>query len=175
MLQELSDQTIAVVLSEQVNELKIDTEINPVLIGDNDAFFKDEQTDENKAYIKTLLDKANYTDILDDQYNQQKLLQGDLSVQPQPTTTSTDEKTDIKSVDEKNYDDYLKILQIYKPDLFVDEEDVIITPKTEEIDDVVPPWLRPKTEEIDDAVPTVELWLRPKTERLLRLMTSYQL
>ena len=53
------------------------------------------------------------------------------------------QKTDIKSVDDKNYEDYLKVLQIYRPDLFIDEEDnyVIPTPKNEiiEIEDVVPP------------------------------------
>ena len=53
------------------------------------------------------------------------------------------QKTNIKSVDDKNYEDYLKVLQIYRPDLFIDEEDnyVIPTPKTEiiETEDVVPP------------------------------------
>ena len=53
------------------------------------------------------------------------------------------QKTGIKSVDDKNYEDYLKVLQIYRPDLFIDEEGnyVIPTPKTEiiEIEDVVPP------------------------------------
>ena len=53
------------------------------------------------------------------------------------------QKTGSKSVDDKNYEDYLKVLQIYRPDLFIDEEDnyVISTPKTEivEIEDFVPP------------------------------------
>ena len=53
------------------------------------------------------------------------------------------QKTGSKSVDDKNYEDYLKVLQIYRPDLLIDEEDnyVISTPKTEiiEIEDVVPP------------------------------------
>ena len=51
------------------------------------------------------------------------------------------QKTGIKSVDDKNYEDYLKVLQIYKPDLFIDGEDnyVIPQPKTEIIDGVVPP------------------------------------
>ena len=73
------------------------------------------------------------------------------------------EKTGIKSVDEKNYNDYLKILQIYRPDFFAEEENKVdvITPKAEqiiEIDDVVPsePWLTPKTEEIDGIEPTVK-------------------
>ena len=53
------------------------------------------------------------------------------------------QKTGIKSVNDKNYEDYVKVLQIYRPDLFVDEEDnyVVPTPKNEitEIEDVVPP------------------------------------
>ena len=53
------------------------------------------------------------------------------------------QKTGIKSADDKNYEDCLKVLQIYRPDLFIDEEDnyVISTPKTEiiEIEDVVHP------------------------------------
>ena len=51
------------------------------------------------------------------------------------------QKTGIKSFNDKNYEDYLKILQIYRPDLFIDEEGnyVILQPKTEIIDDVVPP------------------------------------
>ena len=32
------------------------------------------------------------------------------------------QKTGIKSVDDKYYEDYLKVLQIYRPDLFIDEE-----------------------------------------------------
>ena len=52
------------------------------------------------------------------------------------------QKAGIKSVDNKNYEDYLKVLQIYRPDLFIDEDDnyVILTPKNEiiEIQDVVP-------------------------------------
>ena len=53
------------------------------------------------------------------------------------------QKAGIKSVDDKNCEDYSKVLQIYRPDLFIDKEDnyVIPTPKTEiiEIEDVVPP------------------------------------
>ena len=53
------------------------------------------------------------------------------------------QKTRIKNVDDKNYEDYLKVLQIYRPDLFIDEENnhIIPTPKNEiiEIEDVVPP------------------------------------
>ena len=130
----------------------------------NELFAKDELTDENKASIKTFLDKANYSDILDDiKEDQQKLIQDDLSISipagdikteiidnvvpPDPlffpTENETDdiddivpptvplvtpktefipdltppEKTGIKSVDDKNYEDCLKILQIYRPDL----------------------------------------------------------
>ena len=53
------------------------------------------------------------------------------------------QKIGIKSVDDKNYEDYLKVLQIYRQDLFIDEEDnyIIPTPKNKiiEIEDVVPP------------------------------------
>ena len=138
-----------------------------VFIGDNDAFYKDTLTDENKAFIKTLLDKGNYKDILgdiEDKDNQQKLIQGGQSVpippqaQPrlQPTTTSNipglrpPKPIGIKSVDEENYNNYLKTLQIYRPDLFVDDPDIIdggilstIKPEIVEIDDIVPtePWL----------------------------------
>ena len=53
------------------------------------------------------------------------------------------QKTGIKSVDDKNYEDYLKVLQVYRLGLFIDEEDnyIIPTPKNEiiEIEDAVPP------------------------------------
>ena len=55
----------------------------------------------------------------------------------------TPQKAGIKSVDDKNYEDYSKVLHIYRPDLFINEEDsyVIPTPKNEiiEIEDVAPP------------------------------------
>ena len=66
------------------------------------------------------------------------------------------QKTGVKSVDDKNYEDYLKILQIYRPDLFIDEEDnnnntVIPTTK---IEDVAPPDIfTPKTEFVPDSTP----------------------
>ena len=183
-LQDINDQAIAAILSEETDAPQIDTKIDNIFIDDNELFPKDELTDENKAFIKTLLDKVNYEDILYDiKDDQQKLIQDDLSVpipEPQPTadikTAIIDDvvppdplffpneneileiddaipstvsnfmppqKTGIKIVDDKNYEDYLKILQIYRPDLFIDEEDnyVIPTPKTEiiEIEDVVPP------------------------------------
>ena len=54
-------------------------------IDDNELFGEDELTDANKAFIKTLLDKANYKDILDHiKDDQQKLIQDDLSI-PIPT------------------------------------------------------------------------------------------
>ena len=168
-LQELNDQAIAAVLSEETDVPQIDTQIDTVFIDDNELFGKDELTDENKAFIKTLLDKVNYKDILDDiKDDQQKLIQDDLSIPipigdikteiiddvvppPDIFTPETEfvpdltppQKTGIKSVDDKNDEDYLKIIQIYRPDLFIDEEDnyVILTPKNEiiEIEDVVPP------------------------------------
>ena len=51
------------------------------------------------------------------------------------------QKTGIKSVDDKNYEDYLKVLQICRPDLFIDEDDNynIPTPKNEIIEIVVLP------------------------------------
>ena len=91
-LQELNDQAIAGVLSEEIDAPKIDTEIDNIFIDDNELFDKDELTDENKAFIKTLLDKANYKDILDDiKDDQQKLMQDNLSI-PIPTG---DIKTEI--------------------------------------------------------------------------------
>ena len=154
---------------------QIDTQVDTIFIDGNELFGKDELTDENKAFIKTLLDKANYKDILDDiKDDQQKLIQDDLSipiptgdikteiiddvVPPDPLFFPTEnedfeiddvipstvpnltppQKTGVKSVNDKNYEDYLKILQIYRPDLFIDEEDnnnnnsnnyVIPTPK----------------------------------------------
>ena len=174
-LQEFNDQAIAAVLPEETDATQIGN---------------DELTDENKAFIKSLLDKANYKDILDDiKDHPQKLTQDDLSI-PVPTgdiktqiiddvvptdplffpteneifeiddvipstvplvtpktefisNLTSSQKPGVKSVDDKNYEDYLKILQIYRPDLFIDEGEnyVIPTPKTEiiEIEDVVPP------------------------------------
>ena len=177
-------------MSEETDAPQINTQIDTIFIDDNELFGKDELADENKAFIKTLLDKANYKDILDDiKDDQQKLIQDDLSitiptgdiktetiddvVAPDPLSFPTEneifeiddvipstvplvtpktefipnlmpsQKTSNKSVDDKNYEDYLKVLQIYRPDLFIDEEDnyVISTPKSEiiEIEDVVPP------------------------------------
>ena len=79
-------------MSEETDAPQIDTQIDTIFIADNELFGKDELTDENKAFIKTLLDKANYKDILDDiKDDQQKLIQDDLSI-PIPTS---DIKTEI--------------------------------------------------------------------------------
>ena len=84
-LQELNDHAIAAVLSEETDVPQIHTQIDTIFIDDNELFGKDELTDENKAFIKTLLDKANYKDILDDiKDDQQKLIQDNLSI-PLPT------------------------------------------------------------------------------------------
>ena len=40
------------------------------------------------------------------------------------------QKTGIKSVDDKNYEEYLELLQIHRPDLFVDEENNYAGPNT---------------------------------------------
>ena len=128
-------------MSEETDVPQIDI----IFIGNNELFRKDELTDENKAFIKTLLDKANYKDILDViKDDQQKLIQDDLSI-PIPTDDIKTEiiddvvlpdplffptgneifeiddvipstvpnlmppqKRGVKSVDDKNYEDYLK-------------------------------------------------------------------
>ena len=181
-------------MSEETDVPQIDTQIDTISIDDNELSGKDELTDENKAFIKTLLDKTDYKDILDDiKDDKQKLIQDDLSI-PIPTcdikteiiddvvlpdllffpteneifdvipstvpNLMSPQKTGVKSVVDKNYEDYLKILQIYRPDLFIDEEDnnnsnsnnyVIPTPKNEIIDDVVPPDIfTPKAEFVSD-------------------------
>ena len=124
----INDQAIAAVLSEETDVPQIDTQIDTILNDDNELFGKDELTDENKAFIKTLLDKANYKDILGDiKDNQQKLVQDDLSI-PIPTG---DIKTEI-------------IDDVVPPDLlFFPTENEIF-----EIDDVIPstvPLVTPKT------------------------------
>ena len=55
-LQELNDQAIAAVFSEETDVPQIDTQIDTIFIDHNELFGKDELTDENKAFIKTLLD-----------------------------------------------------------------------------------------------------------------------
>ena len=81
-------------MSEKTDVLQIDTQINTIFIDDSELFGKDELTEENKAFIKTLLDKANYKDILDGiKDDQQKVTQDDLSNVPMPMTA--DIKTEI--------------------------------------------------------------------------------
>ena len=185
-------------MSEETDAPQIDTQIDTIFIDNDELFGKDELTGENKAFIKTLLDKANYKDILDDiKDDQQKLIQDDLSV-PIPTgdiktetigdvippeneifddivppvTPKTKlipdlmppQKTGIKSVDDKSYEDYLKVLHIYRPELFIGEEDnhVIATPplffptENEIFNGIVPPrvpLVTAKAEFIPDLMP----------------------
>ena len=77
-LQDFNDQVIAAVLPEETDAPQIDIQIDTIFIDDNELFGKDELTDENKAFIKTLLDRTNYKDILYDiKDDQQKLIQDD--------------------------------------------------------------------------------------------------
>ena len=46
VLQELNDHAVADLLSEEVIVPKIDTEIDPLFINDDDVFSKDDLTDE---------------------------------------------------------------------------------------------------------------------------------
>ena len=58
---------------------KADTEIDPIFIDDNDILAKDDLTDKNKQFIKTLLDRSNYNDFFSDDDNEQlDLIQSDL-------------------------------------------------------------------------------------------------
>ena len=72
ILQEMNDEAIAAVLSEEADTAQIDTKIDNIFIDDSKLFAKDELTDENKAFFKTLLRKANYKDILDDNKDDKK-------------------------------------------------------------------------------------------------------
>ena len=135
-LQELNGQAIAAVLSEETDVPQIDTQIDTIFIDDNELFGKDELTDENKAFIKILLDKVNYKDILDDiKDGEQKLIQDNLSI-PIPTG---DIKTEI-------------IDDVVPPDpLFFPTEN-----ENFEIDDVIlstVPLVTPKTEFIPNLTP----------------------
>ena len=76
-MRELNDQGIADLLPEEVMAPKADTEIDPIFIDDNDIFAKEDLTDENKQFIKTLLDKSNYNDFFSHD-DQQDLIQTDL-------------------------------------------------------------------------------------------------
>ena len=72
ILQEMNDEAIAAVLSEEADTAQIDTKIDNIFIDDSKLFAKDELTDENKAFFKTFLRKANYKDILDDNKDDKK-------------------------------------------------------------------------------------------------------
>ena len=81
-MQELNDQAIADLLFEEIMAPKADTEIDPIFIDDNDIFPKDDLTNENKEFIKNLLDKSNYNNILissdEEKDGRQDLIQTDL-------------------------------------------------------------------------------------------------
>ena len=78
-------------MSEEINTLEANTQIDPIFIDDYDIFSKDNLIDENKEFIKTLLDKSNYFFDDDDDDEQQKLIQTDLS-KPQMTGDMNTEK-----------------------------------------------------------------------------------
>ena len=52
VLQELNDQAIADVLSEEVMAPKVDAEIDPVFIDDDEIFSKDNLTDQDKEFAR---------------------------------------------------------------------------------------------------------------------------
>ena len=83
-------------MSEETDAPQIYTKIDNIFIDDNELFGKDELTHENKAFIKTLLDKANYKDILNDiKDDQQKLIQDDLSISIQTGDIKTEIIDDV--------------------------------------------------------------------------------
>ena len=81
-MQELNDQAIADLFSEEIMVPLVDTEIDPILIDDDDIFAKDDLTGEDKEFIKILLDKSNYNSILissdEEEDDWQDLIQTDL-------------------------------------------------------------------------------------------------
>ena len=101
-------------MSEESDVPQIDTQIDTTFIDDNELFGKDERTDENKAFIKTLLDKANYKDILDDiKDDQQKLIQDDLRI-PIPTgDIKTEIIDDVVPPDQLLFQTENEIFEIY--------------------------------------------------------------
>ena len=66
-MKELNDQAITDVLSEEVMVPKVDTEIDLVFNDNTDIFSKDDLTDQDKEFIKTLVDKINYDLSSDDE------------------------------------------------------------------------------------------------------------
>ena len=71
------------------------------------------------------------------------------------------ERTGIRSVDERNYDDYLDTLQQIRPDLFVDEDDDYIEPNT--MNALVPAGVQPTSNDPVDVVaqPDVQVIIPP--------------
>ena len=87
VLQELNDQAIDDFLSEEVMVPKAETDIDPIFIDDDDdddddIFAKDDLTNENKEFIKNLLDRSNYNSIFitsdKEEDTRQDLIQSDL-------------------------------------------------------------------------------------------------
>ena len=58
--QELNDKAIAQVLSEETDNPQIDGKIEDIFIDDDEKFEKDNITEEDKEFIRNLLDKSNY-------------------------------------------------------------------------------------------------------------------
>ena len=98
-MQEVNDQVTGDLLSQEIMAPKADTEtdtdIDPIFIDDNDIFAKDELADENKEFIKNLLDKSNYNSILissdEEEDDRQDLIQTNLF---NKDLVSEDAKTD---------------------------------------------------------------------------------
>ena len=117
VLQELNDQAIADLLSEEVMVPQIDTEIDLLFIDDNDIFPKDDLTDENKKFIKTMLDKSNYDISSDNDDVVPPFLLTEIPGLTPPIETGN------QTIDDKNWGDYIKLLETHRPDLLVDEPD----------------------------------------------------
>ena len=58
--QELNNRAIAQVLSEETDNPQMDDKIENIFIDDDERFSKDDVTEEEKDFIKNLLDKTNY-------------------------------------------------------------------------------------------------------------------
>ena len=57
--QELNDRAIAQVLSEETDNPQMDGKIENIYIDDDERFSKDDVTEEDKGFIKNLIDKTN--------------------------------------------------------------------------------------------------------------------
>ena len=125
VLQELNDQAIADLFSEETMVPQIDTEIDPLFIDDDDIFVKDDLTNENKKFIKKLLDKSNYNDFFSDDDMKTEII--DDVVPPDPLFFPTENDNSIPDLisptDNKNWSNYVKLLQTHRPDLLVDGPD----------------------------------------------------